>query len=329
MKLLISGGIAGRNAFLKEVVGKQREKIFATLDVVDFEKKTIENVLKQVPSSKYRTEESGKDIRFTAAHLEDDKLYVGSPTQGFVYSYPSFQKLLELNSPYLNDVHHVFPLNDKIYAVSTGLDAVVRFDLEGRFEEIISVTDKEVFEKFDPKTDYRLIPSTKPHSAHPNFLFQLKGDLYVTRFIQKDAVCVEDNGKTIDINLERPHDGHVTEFGICFTTVDGHVVIVDVNDTSKKQVYDLNAVDKRNKPLGWCRGVLVQKDVMYVAFSALRPTSIESNLRWVKNKLKGGGVPQAPLPSRIAKYTYPNLELIDEFEIPEGFTNVIFSVLKA
>lgn len=327
--MYVVGCIAGESALLKSVVYKHREKVMATIDEVDFDKKSIEEVLRVTPDLSVRTEEKGKDIRFTAASIVGERFYVGTPTQVYVYSYPDFELIQKIDSPYFNDVHHVTEIQGFIYVVSTGLDAVLKFTLEGDFVEIISVVMDNIWDKFDQDTDYRKIPSTKPHDAHPNYIFEFDGIIYVTRFKQKDAIALypDDNGNKASLAIEvgTPHDGIVVGDKVYFTNVDGKVVAFEKGN-AKPTVYDLNKWDNRGMPLGWCRGLHIEGDIAYVGFSIIRPTKFEENLLWMKGKMKGNAY-KKQLPSRIAKYNLKEGQLIDEYILPDGYTGVVFSLL--
>ena len=41
------------------------------------------------------------------------------------------------------------------------------------------------WERFDPEVDYRQVPTTKPHETHPNFVFIVEEDVWVTVSIHK------------------------------------------------------------------------------------------------------------------------------------------------
>ena len=92
---------------------------------------------------------------------------------------------------------------------------------------LVSVLGGSPWDRFSPDVDYRKVPTTKPHRAHPNFIFFLDGKPWVTRFNQRDAVPVDGvNGRPpFDIGREEGvHDGHIVGGGLFFTTVGGCVV---------------------------------------------------------------------------------------------------------
>lgn len=74
--------------------------------------------------------------------------------------------------------------------VNTGLDMVVRVTPEGRVLEEWDVLLEPAWQRFSRDIDYRKIVSTKPHRSHPNFVFELGDEVWVTRFEQRDAICL-------------------------------------------------------------------------------------------------------------------------------------------
>jgi len=76
---------------------------------------------------------------------------------------------------------------------------VIVFDANFQAVEFLPVLDEPAWSRFSPLVDYRRVQSTKPHRAHPNFLFVLDGEPWVTRAHQMDAICLRDHSKRIDI----------------------------------------------------------------------------------------------------------------------------------
>lgn len=325
MKLLLVGGISSKYSTLRLKLGSKFSTNCSSIDEMDWTAKTITDRVRYVPSLDVRTEELGKDIRFTASTLVDGKFYACSPTQLYIYSYPEFELVALIDHPHFNDVHHVNIINQKLVVTNTGLDSVMLFSLDGDFEGIFSTNGDDPWIRFDPSKDYRKVASTKPHLNHPNFSFDLDGEIWVTRFNDRDAVCLSDFSRKIDIRVGKPHDGHVHGDFIYFTTINGFVVIANKRTLKIENRIDLNAIDTRDAPLGWCRGICLDGEFAYVGFTRLRRTKIEENLRWLKEKFSHS---KERLPARVAKYHLSRSELVDEFVVPEGFTDLIFSIIK-
>lgn len=226
-------------------------------------------------------------ILFKAATLLDDRLFVCTQTEVLVYHLPDFRQLSYLSLPCFNDVHHVRPtLRGTVLVVSTGLDMVVEATLDGGMVRAWNVLGGDPWGRASRDTDYRKIASTKPHASHPNYVFVVGDDIWVTRFEQKDAVCLTDPSRRIPIGIGKPHDGIVHGDRVYFTTVNGHVVIADPAANRVLETIDLNAGMAGDRSLGWCRGLLVLDEQRFlIAFSRLRPTKFVENVQWAQYKV--------------------------------------------
>ena len=198
---------------------------------------------------------------FKAAARVGDKLYTCTSTEAVIFEVPSFKQIGYVSLPCFNDLHHIAPMSDgSLLVASTGLDMVVRFTLGGEVLDQWNVLGGDPWGRFSRDVDYRRIESTKPHQSHPNHVFQLGEEIWVTRFSQRDAICLSNREKRIAIDVQRPHDGLVYGDHIYFTTVDGKIVIADRNRLQVVQVVDLTEIHAALNPsdnlLGWCRGIL-------------------------------------------------------------------------
>ena len=119
-----------------------------------------------------------------------------------------------------------------LFVAVTGLDAVAELSPEGELLRLASVLGGSPWDRFSPDVDYRKVPTTKPHRAHPNYLFFLDGRPWVTRFEQRDAVPVDGSANgpaTVRRRRERGSTtGTWTAERLCFTTVNGCVVTFDL-----------------------------------------------------------------------------------------------------
>jgi hypothetical protein len=265
---------------------------------------------------------------FKAGTIHNDRLYVCTQTEILIYSLIDFKILHHLSHPWFNDLHHVFPLNDERLLVAvTGLDMVVETDLAGRLMRSWNVIGDPSFSRFPPHLDYRKIPTTKPHFSHPNHIFVLGEEIWVTRFIQRDAVCLSSPKKRIEIGIGCPHDGIVVDQKVYFTTVEGHVVIADRNDIGKPEIFDLNQVERSKRPLGWCRGIkILNEDEIIVGFSRLRPTKWQLGIGVLKSSFNLSSW-QWPEPTRLACYNIRKLTLEWEFILEDHQMNAVFSIM--
>jgi hypothetical protein len=267
-------------------------------------------------------------ILFKAATVLGDKLYACTQTEVVVYSLPSYQQLLHVSVPCLNDVHHVCPTpSGTLLVANTGLDMVVELSEKGETLREWDVLGEPLWSRFSRETDYRKVLTTKPHQSHPNFVFLLGEEVWVTRFKQLDAICLTKPGRSIHIGVERPHDG-VLAFGkIYFTTVNGFVVVVDQQTLEVTETYNLGEFQSAWRYLGWCRAIsVVEPHLVVVGFSRIRPTVHLDNLLWLKSQeplnLKSYGVQ----PSRVALFDLQRRRVLWERNCESVGLNAIFSI---
>lgn len=262
---------------------------------------------------------------FKAATLVGDTLYACTSTEVLIYQVPQFRLLKYISLPCFNDLHHVTPYSDgNLIVTSTGLDMVVKVTPEGEVLERWNVQGEDPWSRFSPEVDYRKVATTKPHHSHPNFSFELDGELWVTRAWQRDAICLTDPGRCIEISIETPHDGLVWDDKIYFTTVDGHIVIVNHTSLEVEEAIDLKTIDGQGSILGWCRGILpVDGTRCWVGFSQLRRTRFQENVHWVRNLMRDGATNR---PTHIALYDIARRACLQEFNLENYGMNVVFSI---
>jgi hypothetical protein len=265
---------------------------------------------------------------FKSGTLVGDLLYACTNTEVLVFRLPDFEQVNYLSIPCFNDLHHVMPLHDgTLLVVNTGLDMVVQIALTGEVIQEWNVLGEPAWQRFSRDVDYRKIASTKPHRSHPNFVFQLGANLWVTRLHQRDAICLTDSGKRIGISLESPHDGVVRGQEIYFTLVDGRVALANADTLTIDRVLDLKTMDDPSALLGWCRGVLpVDDERLWVGFSRVRKTRFYENVLWVKRVLKEGMIEK---PTHISLYDLVHRRCVQEFDLEQHGMNTIYSIFPA
>lgn len=261
-------------------------------------------------------------ISFTAATLSEKKLYVGTHTEVLTYN-NRFEKENYFSLPMFNDIHHVKPReNGNLLVVNTGLDMVVEVTKSGEVVRYWNVAGENPWDRFNEKIDYRKVPSTQPHKSHPNFVFELNDDIWVTRCLQKDAVCLNDPNKKISIGRELIHDGVRFSGKIYFTQVDGRIVIVDEKTLKVEEEIDLVKITPRNQKIGWCRGIMPFKNnFVLVGFSRVRPSREVMPDGTVKWKGQYGH-----MPTRLACYDLSCRKLIWELNLEKYNMNAIYSI---
>jgi hypothetical protein len=214
--------------------------------------------------------------------------------------------------------------------VSTGLDAVLVLDPdredagEAEVVAVHSALASGPWDRFDKGTDYRLVATTKPHGAHPNFVLQHAGQRWLSRFEQRDVRGVDDPSRAVRLAHDPVHDGVIHEAEAWFTVVSGEVVVVDLEAGSVVRRYDLTTMDHpAGVPLGWCRSIL-HDGPTFLGFSRLRPTKLKQNLAWLRKPL--GRAPE-PLPTRVVAYDLPQGRKRQTWSLEDHGISSIFSIL--
>lgn len=263
-------------------------------------------------------------ILFKCGTLVGNKLYVGTPTEVLTYDLPDFTHSGYVSLPCFNDVHHVRPSRGgHLLVASSGLDMVLEVTTTGDIVRAWDTMGQEPWTRFSRDVDYRVVSTTKPHASHPNHIFYVGDDLWATRFEQRDAICLTDPSKRIDIGIERVHDGHVYDGMIYFTTVNGFVIIVDSVTLQVVERIDLNALGPDDSILGWCRGLLLENGRLWVGFSRLRLTKFRENVSWVRRGFR------RQLPTRIACYDLASQRCLQEIELQRHGLDAVFSIFEA
>ena len=272
-------------------------------------------------------------VNFHTSTLVGNTLYTCTTTEVLIFQLPDFKQIGYVSLPCFNDVHHVAPDADgNLLVVSTGLDLVVKVSRDSRvMAEWSAVPEdaEDTWTRFSRDVDYRKVESTKPHRAHPNFVFELDGELWVTRFNQRDAITLNGSGKRIDIALEKPHDGIVCGDRIYFTVVDGKIVIANRRSLSVEQVIDLREIGREDEQVlpAWCRGLCpVDERRVWVGFTRIRETQFQENIRWLKSASHKGTLLK---PTHIALYDIVEKKRLKQIDLEPHGLNTVFGILAA
>jgi hypothetical protein len=291
-----------------------------------------ERVLEYETPAEYCADDA-PSIVFKAASIHGDRAYLCTQTEVLICDFPSFTVRKVVSLPFFNDLHHVAVAPDgRLFVAVTGLDAVAELTPDGELLNLASVTGKPVWERFSKTVDYRKVATTKPHLSHPNFVFFLDGEPWVTRFAQRDAVPLNGNAggrAPFKLGMEGVHDGHVAAGCIYFTAVNGFVLRFDLA-SGHMQSFDLNRAHSpyTDRPLGWCRGILPLGKDMWVGFSRIRYTALRQNLDWIRRGFRNvDRLP--PAPTRIARYDLAKNEFVGELDLEPAGMNTIFSIHAA
>ncbi len=267
---------------------------------------------------------------FHSGTLIGNRLYTCTMTEVLIYRVPEFEQIGYISLPCFNDLHHVTPTSDgNLLVVSTGLDMVFKITPSGETVAEWCVVDEIPWSRFSRSVDYRVQITTKPHRSHPNFAFELDGQVWVTRFEQGDAICLTEHGKRIALNVWRPHDGLLCGEKLLFTGVEGMVVIVNSRTLSVDQTIDLKEFQENDREIlpAWCRGLLpVDVKTMWVGFTRMRQTLLRENVRWVKTILREGTIAK---PTHIALYDIVDKRCLKEIDLEPHGMHTVFGIFPA
>lgn len=265
-------------------------------------------------------------VLFKAGTLSGDRYFACTPTEVLVFNVPEFEQIGYVSLPCFNDLHHVRPTpSGTLLVANTGLDAVVEVTLSGEVVQEWSVLGNDTWSRFSREIDYRRVATTKPHESHPNYVFELGGHFWVTRYQQKDAICLTGPGKPLSLSSYFVHDGILWNGSVYFTSVAGQVVEVDTNKRQIRRTVDLTRFFSHDIPLGWCRGLEVLDDEhIAVGFSRLRPTRWRENILWLKHRFGGEG--WGIMPTRVVTFDLRREKVCEEWPLEAADLNVIFSI---
>lgn len=356
-RLLVVGGRQRGNALDVDEWHAYEKAIIAEIDLKNESAKVV--VEYETPSELCCDDQPA--IVFKAGDLSDDgkTLLVCTQTEIIEFSTEHWKPIFHFSHPTFNDLHHAcFSRSDsnqtdlkRILITNTGLDQVLSIrKLESGSAEIEwskSVTPDPTWERFDRDTDYRKVATTKPHFAHPNFVFQTRGKTFATRFHQQDAINIATGETVLKIEAGNPHDGIVrsqktsdsddqdqTNIGLTsndstqvfFTTTNGSIVGYDLNSGKEAVRIDLNSIENDSKLLGWCRGLCFENNhSVWVGFSRIRPTWLRKNISWIKQGFQTKGQ-YGTLPTRIVNYNLQDHSARKFFDLEQIGMNAVFGI---
>lgn len=324
-KLLITGGILRENGF---ELGEGKYYGCASLLRLDTDSSTVDQLL-SIREGNENFPEIHPNLEFTVGDVEGDKLWLSTDTEIRLYQYPSMVLLKTYSHPCFHNIHSVAVHGDELYVTSTGLDMVVVLNKQdGSIVKFLNAEGKPTWHRFSPDTDYRKQHSTRPHDAHPNYVFWIDNRPWVTRCTQEDAVMLSDTSKTIDISgSKKPisvHDGIVKGEHVFFTTVDGSIVIANTNTLKIIDTIQITSMKGYGGLRGWCRGLYIDGNMLYVGFSVLRKTKRLEKLEWIKRLLlKGEMVTECS----ILAIDLEQRKILADYRIPANMIDAIYTVL--
>lgn len=321
--LLISGGCLRPNGF---ELGEGRYYQSARLVKLDLTSGQFSLMLQKDEGGEHYPREH-PNLQFTCGQVVDDSLWLPTDTEVFHYTLPELTLRKVISHPCFHNVHSVSIINQQLVITSTGLDNIVLCDPQsGDIQSIINTQGKDPWHRFDRSFDYRLVHSTRPHDSHPNYVFQLEGNLWVTRCTQEDAVNLTDVSDRIDIDLggdKGVHDGHFYNGKLIFTQVDGVLLICDPQERKMIELFDPFARHS-NRPMGWCRGLFIDGDDFYIGYSKLRKTTMGSRLKFLS---QGNFKYASGNNALIVKVNMRSREVQQTYVTPDGLIDAIYGIM--
>jgi hypothetical protein len=323
MNLYILGGCQKRRYFRPADEERRFER--AIVLRLDTNTETSRRVIQYQTSPKAKAHPDSSDL-FTSGTLNGRRLYVCTYTEVLIYELSNFSQICCISLPCFNSIHHVCPTRrSSLLVANTGLDMVLEIALDGTVLREWNVLGEKLWSRYSRDIDYRKI-STKPHLSHPNFVFELFDEVWTTRFRQKDAICLTRPMQQIRIDVEGPHDGLLHDGLIYFTTVDGHLVIIDSRSLKAVSVVDLKQF--HGYPFSgpaWCRGILViNPNLVCVGFTRIRKTALMQAANWIKH-----GFREVDAPTHVAIFDLVERQCLKAIDLEPRGINILFGILDA
>lgn len=305
MGFLITGGIRKENNWTQK--DKDSQYNCAYLKIIDFESGEVKKEKFYVSPPERR----GGPLEFTTGTLYNGEFVLPTGTEILFYDCQTLQIKRVISLPSFTDLHHVNIHNGLLYIANTGLEMVQVLSMDGEFLKEYNMTSTPTWERFDPRQDYRLVPTTQPHEVHVNQVFFLDDQPWATRCLQCDAICLVDPEKRIDLKVEggNPHDGLVVGDYIYFTITAGFVIVVNKFTRKKEAIFDLSKMCDSPVQLGWCRGIEVVGDQIFVGFTRFRRSKFREFGTWITSGAKKF------LPSRVSQFDLNQNKFVKEIEI--------------
>ena len=326
-EVLVTGGVLRPEGFS---LGEGRYYGKACLVKLDLIENTVENLVEMAEGNEHYPEEY-PNLQFTAGCLEGDRLWLPTDTEIRLYDRSSFKLLKVFSHPCFHNIHSVALNDDKLYVTSTGLDMVVILNKEnGEIIEYINAEGKPVWHRFSRDVDYRKMHSTRPHDCHPNFVYWMDGEPWITRCTQEDTVSMYSPEKIIDLSGPDKeisvHDGIVRDNDVYFTSVDGCLIVLDMRTKKVKETIEVFKYDGYGGLRGWCRGLYLDGDIFYMGFSRLRKTKSITKLKWMHRFTGKGAVYEN---CNILGFDIVKRKIVYDYLFPDGVIDAIYTILPA
>ena len=312
-------GIPARDCH-KRKEGHRFEK--AVIQLIDWNKKKVKCEIEYTSPKEHLKD--GLSMQFKGGFLVQDTLFVVTNTEVLQWDINTWKILKVYSDPTFNDLHAVFYKDNKIYVCNTGLEIVQVINESGNIVEEINLAFTETWDRFERDKDYRQIATTKPHEVHINHIFEMGGEIWVTRGQKGDAVNLYNRSKKISVRDNSKeviliHDGVLKKDTLFFSAVNGQIIKVHLNKSV--EIIDLNKMVKHGNRLPWTRGLTIYNDRILLGATKMRKTKFKDLAAWA---LKGSPI---KMPSSIIEFNLQTQKIEDIFYLNHP-TAAIYSIIK-
>ena len=263
-------------------------------------------------------------LEFTAGWRQGPWMWQPTRTEVLKIRWQTGEVVEVIDHPLFADLHSVMPHPDGgLVVTATGHDSVLHLvNGQVRAHWWLRGSAQE-FQKQRKYPDYRLIPfgELKPHLYHPNHTVVLDGDLWVTCFEDRCARCLTARHPDIALPEGPPHDGRIREGIVWFTTVNGWVIGVDPATRERVVEIDVHALDPRPGLPGWCRGVEVVGDTLFVGMTTLRSSRHRD---WLRRAIRGRSGESRP--TRVVQLDWRRQRWQAEFDVGNAAGGTLYSI---
>lgn len=290
------------------------------------------NLVSTLPNSE--RDVTGKGIT-SITWLNHNKLVGCDFNRVFIFDPASKELVTVKTSDEYNDLHHISVNGDRVYLANTGRDCIDILDHGLRNISCIDfLSESEALARVDGNYDVtgeyfdidlkgiefhlRKVPD-KWHINHTTRVINgFDSRVVATSFSKQCLIDAETMEPLCREFATQPHDGVVANGYIWVTTVSGQIYRSTLSFPLEFEVY-FNLF--QNAPFeGWCRGLLVTRDAIFVAITAIQKESTRT--KWLS-------VPATETRTGIYRIDLCSISVDDFYDFSDANGSRIFSILEA
>jgi hypothetical protein len=322
MLLIVSMGIPNKR------VDKTKEGFRfgkAVIQIIDWHKKKIIKELTYQSPPEHLAR--GLSMQFKGAAIDRDQYYVVTNTELLIYDMNTWKLENVISNCSFNDLHGVLPMNNYIYLCNTGLEVVQKLGRNGTIIEEINLASTSKRKTYEPTTDFRMIPTTKPHEVHINHLFSFNNTIWATRGNMRDAVDIYNRQQALSFRESSRseetilcHDGILRDDRLYFTTVNAHIICMDPGSGAIIQNYDINMFSPKKRNIGWTRGLEISDSRCIVGITKMRFSNFKEYTNWMVGRR------DMAMPSSLIEIDLANKRLKSIYPMEKYKGHAIYSI---